>query len=142
MITAEATFSQRIARGVIRVRRPATTPVRIAHQATEPANTPATTAVAPPTPPVPAPMLANSAANDRIVAGLVSVSPTIESQPPSGVPSRPGSSRAVAGPARRASRRAFAASTSSTEPPTMPSQRSMPTSSSVTAVSPNAAIAP
>ena len=62
MITADAMLSHRTARGVIRVRSPATTPVRIAHQATEPQNTRATTAAAPAGPPVPAPMLANSAA--------------------------------------------------------------------------------
>ena len=115
---------------------------KIAHQATEPQNTPATTAAAPAGPPVPAPMLANSAANDRIVAGLVIVRPYIDAQPPIGDPSRPGSSRAATGVSVRASRSAFAASSSSAIPPTMPSQRSMPTSSSVTAVSPNAAIAP
>ena len=79
--TADTMFSQRITLGVSRARSPATIPVRSAHQATDPRNTPATTATAPDAPPVPAPMLANSAAKARIVAGLVSVRPTIEAQP-------------------------------------------------------------
>ena len=43
-----------------------------AHHATEPANTPRTTLIAPAGPPVPAPMLANSAPNQRMVAGFAS----------------------------------------------------------------------
>ena len=106
-------------------------------------NTPATTAAAPLVPPVPAPMLANSAANDRIVAGLVSVRATMDAQPAIGLPGRVESSRAATSASgRRASRRARAASTSSTQPPMIPSQRSMPRSSSDTAVRPKAAIAP
>src|SRR5215218_2022230 len=97
-------LSARITRGVRRARSPATMPVRSAHHATDPRNTPATTTIAPAGPPVPAPMLANRAAKDRMVAGLVAVSATIDAHAPRGPPRRPGSGRAAGAPDGSAAR--------------------------------------
>ncbi len=141
--TADTMFSQRITLGVSRARRPATRPVRSAHQATEPRNTPATTATAPDAPPVPAPMLANSAAKARIVAGFVSVRATMDAQPAIGPRTRvPSESAATSPVAASAERRDLIARTTRTTPPMIPRARSMPTRSSVTAVRPKAATAP
>jgi len=54
-----------------------TTDVRTTHQAAEPRNTPSVIVAAPARSPGAIPSPANSAANDRIVIGLVSVSARI-----------------------------------------------------------------
>src|SRR4051794_13994576 len=143
MIRAAATLSPRPPGGVSRARRAETIAVSPAPQPTEPRNTPATTAAAPDPPPVPAPMLANRAANDRMVAGLASVSATIDAQADAGRAIAAGSARATGlpSPLRSAEASARTAITTSAAPPAIPSHRSMPTRSSVTAVRPKAAIA-
>src|SRR5439155_5487751 len=65
--------------GVSRARSSEAAVTRMHHHAAEPSSTPATTSAGPANePPVPRPSVAASAANEMIVAGLVTVSPRVE----------------------------------------------------------------
>src|SRR5471032_1115006 len=69
--------------GVMRERRRPRAVLSASHQAADPTNTPATSQHPAATPPeVPSPNAANTAANERIVAGLANVRRKVEAQAP------------------------------------------------------------
>src|SRR3989442_1663952 len=139
MATPLKTLIPRTTAGVSRALSREAASTRMHHQAAEPSSTPATTSPGPAKePPVPKPSAAASAANEMIVAGLVIVSPSVET-------SAQASPRpvgfAAASPSRRRSNRMRRPNPTRTAPPTTASGRRPLTNAAVRAARPKVAMA-